>query len=176
MGTTVQNASNRENRHDAEVIASRAFADVFRAYSECNDAVQEVIRDMVEIVNGTESTAEEIDAALLTIAEALFPSPQSGSLGEDLDECEETAPQRIRTKLEEADADEAAFAERVNGLLEKKQMTQGDLAAAIGVGQPAVSMMLSRNCRPQRRTIEKIATALGVSESEIWPARKEPQT
>ena len=42
-------------------------------------------------------------------------------------------------------------------------------AAAIGVGQPAISMVLTRNCRPQRRTVEKIAKALDVSAEEVWP-------
>jgi len=152
------------------VIASRAFADVFRAYLECSDAVQEAIRDMVEIVNDPESAAEEVNAALLTIAEALFPCRSNGGLGVDLEECETIAPDDIRAKLEEADSQEAAFAERVSTLLTKKQMTQSDLASAIGVGQPAISMMLSRKCRPQRRTVEKIAGALEVSASDIWPA------
>ena len=173
MSAAVRDVSDRANRSDAEVIASRAFADVFRAYLECSDAVQEVIRDMVEIVNDPEATAEEIDAAVLTIAEALFPSHRNGNLGIDLEECEADAPDDIREKLEEADSHEAAFAQRVSALLTERQMTQSDLASAIGVGQPAISMMLSRNCRPQKRTIEKIAEALKVSASEIWPAYRE---
>lgn len=173
MSATVQNVTERTERRDAQVIASRAFADVFHGYMECSDAVQGAIRDMVEIINDPKSTSEEIDAALLTIAEALFPSHQNGSLGVDLEECETDAPDDIRAKLEEADSHEATFAERVSALLTERQMTQHDLAAAVGVGQSAVAMMLSRNCRPQRRTIEKIAEALKVSASEIWPAYRE---
>ncbi len=48
-------------------------------------------------------------------------------------------------------------------------MSQVELAAAIGVGQPAISMMLSRNCRPQRRTVECIARALEVTPNDLWP-------
>jgi hypothetical protein len=29
-------------------------------------------------------------------------------------------------------------------------------------------MMLARTCRPQRRTVDKIAAALGVSAGELW--------
>jgi transcriptional regulator with XRE-family HTH domain len=47
-------------------------------------------------------------------------------------------------------------------------MTQEQLAAAIGVGQPAISMMLNRNCRPQARTVKKLADALGVEIEELW--------
>ena len=68
--------------------------------------------------------------------------------------------------------EEATFAERLAALLEAKDMTQERLAEAIGVGQPAVSMMLNRNCRPQRRTVEKIAKALKVSPEDVWPGFK----
>jgi len=83
MSATVQRERSRVDSRDAELIASEAFARVFRAYIECSDAAQEAIRDMVEIVNDPETTTDERDAALLTIAEALFPSP-----GADLEECE----------------------------------------------------------------------------------------
>jgi len=47
------------------------------------------------------------------------------------------------------------------------------LAEKIGVGQPAISMMLQRQCRPQKRTVMRIAEALGVSAEELWPNTKE---
>ena len=48
------------------------------------------------------------------------------------------------------------------------RQAQIDLANASGVGQPAISMMLSRNCRPQKRTVIRIAAALGISPGELW--------
>ena len=48
-------------------------------------------------------------------------------------------------------------------------MTQEQLAAKIGVGQPAISNMLNRQCRPQRRTVKRLATALDVSPEDLWP-------
>lgn len=48
-------------------------------------------------------------------------------------------------------------------------MTQDQLAEKIGVGQPAISMMLKRQCRPQKRTVQRLAEALGVAAEELWP-------
>lgn len=67
----------------------------------------------------------------------------------------------------------ANFGQRVTLLLEARGMTQGDLAAEIGIGQPAVSMIISRGCQPQKKTVEKIAKALKVSCEELWPGIKD---
>lgn len=168
MSATIQRERGRVDTRDAELIASEAFARVFRAYIECSEAAQEAIRDMVEIVNDPEATADERDAALLTIAEALFPSP-----GADLEECETRASDDVRTELDAADSQEATFADRLGSLLKERNMTQSELGDRIGVGQSAISMMLSRNCRPQRGTVKKIADALEVQPSDLWPAYEE---
>jgi transcriptional regulator with XRE-family HTH domain len=81
---------------------------------------------------------------------------------EDLNEEERNASRRMADE-------EAAFAERLLTVMAEKSMSQVQLAAAVGVGQPAISMMLSRNCRPQRRTVEKLARALEVSPETLWP-------
>ena len=158
---------------DIDLMTSQFFAQLFHAYLECSDEVQAVIREMVEVVNDPDSTKEESDAALLTIAEALFPSHHNGTLGIDLDECEAGASPRIKELLREMDQQEAVFAERVNAALDATNMTQSDLASAIGVGQPAISMLLSRRCRPQRRTVEKIARVLDIRPSDLWPDSKD---
>jgi transcriptional regulator with XRE-family HTH domain len=53
--------------------------------------------------------------------------------------------------------------------MEERGVTQTELAERIGVGQPAISNMLCRQCRPQKRTVEKIAAALEVAPEELWP-------
>jgi transcriptional regulator with XRE-family HTH domain len=53
--------------------------------------------------------------------------------------------------------------------MESNGLTQAELAAKVGVGQPAISMMLNRSCRPQKKTVRRIATALGVTVEELWP-------
>lgn len=159
-------------KSDGNRIASQVFAQTLQAYLECSDDVQAVIRDMAVVYNAPDATEEEREAALSTIAEALFPSHHNGTLGACLEDCEADAPLNIKVVLKEMDREEATFGQRVNALLELRGMTQAELAAAIGVKQPAVAMMLSRACRPQRRTVEKIAEALRVSPEEIWPGIK----
>jgi transcriptional regulator with XRE-family HTH domain len=48
-------------------------------------------------------------------------------------------------------------------------ITQEEVAERIGVGQPAISKMLNRNRRPQKKTIMKLATALNVSPMVLGP-------
>ncbi len=110
-----------------------------------------------------------------TIAEALFPCRINGAPGIDLEEEAERLSSHDGTKqvLQTMDQEEAVFADRVAALMKAKGLTQAELAAAIEVGQPAVAMMLARKSRPQRRTVERIAKALGVTPEEIWPTPKE---
>jgi predicted XRE-type DNA-binding protein len=146
------------------------FATCLCAFRECSDAIQDVVVEMASIANDPEATPEEREGAVATIAEALFPSGDSGSLGVDLETAESLERHGPgKAVLDELDDEESTFAERLAALLKKEQMTQVQLAEMIGVGQPAVSMMLSRSCRPQRRTVEKIAGALGVAAEELWP-------
>jgi transcriptional regulator with XRE-family HTH domain len=53
--------------------------------------------------------------------------------------------------------------------MKKHGMTQAELAEKTDVNQPAIANMLSRECRPQRRTIAKLAAAFGVEPEELWP-------
>jgi DNA-binding phage protein len=152
---------------DASLLASQQFAQVFQAYLECSDEIQAAINDMVEIANDPESTEDDQFAALSTIADALFPESKNGILGDDLIFPDDDP--EITKLLDRLDKKEAAFAERVTELLKAKNITQTDLAATVGIGQPAISMMLSRESRPQHRTVVKIAKALQVDPEELWP-------
>jgi lambda repressor-like predicted transcriptional regulator len=164
------------NKLDGNIMVSRQFAELLCAYRECSTEVQKIIESMAEIVNDSDATEDERDAAVATIAEALFPCRANGAPGVDLEE----ESKRILSQggaakqvLQEMDEEENAFAERVTSLMKGKGWTQADLAAAIEVGQPAISMLLTRNSRPQRRTVERIARALGVAPEEIWPTYKD---
>jgi lambda repressor-like predicted transcriptional regulator len=53
--------------------------------------------------------------------------------------------------------------------MQKCGVTQVQLAETIGVGQSAIAMMLQRECRPQRRTVARMAEALGVTPETLWP-------
>lgn len=159
-------------QNDGNVIASRLFADVFQAYLECSNEIQAAIREMVDIVHSDDATEDEREAAVITIAESLFPSKCNGTLGMDLEECPKNASVEAKEILKHLNRERATFSERLATLLDAKGMTQEELATAIGVRQPAISMMLARNCRPQRRTVEKIAKALKVSAEDVWPGFK----
>jgi transcriptional regulator with XRE-family HTH domain len=67
------------------------------------------------------------------------------------------------------DAEESFFAHRLRELMEAKGLTQAELADKVGIGQPAISMMLNRACRPQRKTVLRFAQALQVPTEELWP-------
>jgi lambda repressor-like predicted transcriptional regulator len=149
---------------------SQLFATCLCAFRECSDEIQAIIVEMAAIANDPGATPEEREAAVATIAEALFPAGDGGALGVDLEASEShDAEGPEKSILDELDAEEATFSERLAALLREKQVTQVQLAESIGVGQPAISMMLARRCRPQRRTIKKIAGALGVAPDELWP-------
>jgi lambda repressor-like predicted transcriptional regulator len=157
-------------RAEMNTQVSQLFATCLCAFRECSDEIQAMIVEMASIANDPEATPEEREAAVATIAEALFPDGDGGTLGVDLEESESLDAQGPeKAALDALDAEETAFSERLAALLRDKQMTQVQLAESIGVGQPAISMMLSRKCRPQRRTVEKIAGALGVAPEELWP-------
>ncbi|HEY7154190.1 MAG TPA: helix-turn-helix transcriptional regulator [Gemmataceae bacterium] len=175
MGTAVQEfEKGGRNKLDGNLMVSQQFAQCLCAFRECSAEVQEVILDMARIVNDPDAIEDEREAAVATIAEALFPCRVNGAPGTDLEDAEHIASQSEAGNrlLKEMDQEEITFAERVTALLKAKGWTQGDLAAEIEVGQSAVSMMLARKCRPQRRTVEKIAKALGVLTADIWPERK----
>jgi lambda repressor-like predicted transcriptional regulator len=156
---------------------SQLFATCLCAFRECSDEIQAMIMEMASIADDPEATPEEREAAVATIAEALFPAGDDGPLGVDLEASESLdAEGPEKAVLNALDAEETAFSERLAAMLGQKQVTQVQLAESIGVGQPAISMMLSRNCRPQRRTVEKIAGALGVTPEELWPGFPRSET
>ena len=99
---------------------------------------------------------------------------REGIPGLDLEEAEKIAPAvdpSAGPLLTEMDRQEATFAERLRAAMAEKGLTRAELAAKVGIGQPAISMMLKRACRPQRKTVEKIATVLDLKAEELWPSK-----
>src|SRR5262249_49393951 len=123
-------------------------------------------------INDSETDSDDRDAALATLAEALFPISHNGELGIEIGALRAEADKfpSVKAAFDAADAQQATFATRLDAIMKSKEIGQSDLAKMIGVQQPAISMMLSRDCRPQRRTIEKIAGALGVKPEDLWPS------
>lgn len=147
-----------------------------RAYGQCSAEVQAVVRDMLDILTSNDAEVDETEMATATLLEALFPTSHLGDPGADLEELSNESTgcsNSCASTAKELEGEEAVFADRVLSLMKSTGRTQEDLARAVGVGQPAISMMLARKARPQKRTVRRIAQALGVSPTELWPGIQE---
>jgi len=144
--------------------ALRVFANLLCVYLGREREDQEGIASMASIVVDPEADADEVQAALDTLRESLHSTPMAIDLDSEADFSveEQEASRRM-------DSEEATFADRLRAVMTEKGVSQVQLAEAVGVGQPAISMMLARECRPQRRTVEKLALALEVASEELWP-------
>ena len=166
--------TTRANRSpDIGPVATRVFAQFFRAYLECDEEVQAIVRRQATIATDPEIDEEDRASALATVLEALFPddSPYDGRLGLDLADWERFAAGDDRAAIDEMDRQEATFAARLHAAMTARGMTQAQLASALGVGQPAISNLLNRESRPQSRTVARLAEALGMPPEDLWPAR-----
>jgi len=110
----------------------------------------------------------------MTIADALFLNPceEDGQYGQDLVASEPYAAARstpLAREVQKMNAQEEAFALRLRELMDAKQISQRDLAERVGCSQPAISQMLRRMCRPQKRTILRLAEAFDVHPRDLWP-------
>ena len=144
---------------------TRQFAQIMGAFKECDDDIQTVVLEMVDIVNDEGATGDEKDAATNTIVEALFPS-----LMQDMAQQERNARRGDAEEVLTAMAEEEShFADRVNALMAEHGLNQTELAEKVGVGQSAIANMLSRKSRPQRKTVCRFAEAFGVDPSELMP-------
>ena len=143
-----------------------------RAYLESSNEVQQVVGRMLQVLDDPSSSEEQRNMAISTIADALFRNPHKGEYGMDLAASEGEAAvvePRLQAIVKRMDEEEDSFALRLRKLMDDQCITQAELAKRIGVGQPAISNMLNRNCRPQKKTIMKLATALNVSPTDLWP-------
>lgn len=168
MNTSELNAAQPEN-----VQIENVQIRLLQAYIESSDVIQRAVRTMFEILKSSETDEQEKAMAMHTIADCLFPNFHKGLLDMDYDESEREAAEvdgEFASIVAELDAEEGDFAERLRHVMEAKNLTQRELAAAIGVGQPAISNMLQRKCRPQRQTVLRLAKALDISPGELWPA------
>jgi transcriptional regulator with XRE-family HTH domain len=140
---------------------------------ECSDEVQHVVVSMLEVLKNPAANRNERQRALMTLADALHLNPdEDGEYGLDLIASEIGAAERhpaLAREVEKMNSQEAAFAARLKELMESKRVSQKELADRVGCSQPAISQMLNRNCRPQKKTILKLAEALNVQAHDLWP-------
>ena len=167
---TMTRATSPDPLHTA---ALRAATPIVLALAECDEELRAEALELFKQLNGGELDAEECYATTALLAEILFPNADPKGLpGLDLVEAEEIAPSvspEAKGVLARMDEEEAVFAQQVQKLMAAKGLTQAELASKVGLGQPAISMMLNRTCRPQRKTVERFAQALEVPPEELWP-------
>jgi len=151
-----------------DIITNEAaqFAKFLCAFRECDPEMQNVILEMAEIIADPETDEEDREHATDALMEALAPGIARDTIEAFDKAMRSEAAVRAHRDL---DREEAGFADRVRSLMEEAGLTQEDLAQRTGVGQPAISNILNRQCRPQRRTVARFAEALGVPPEELWP-------
>lgn len=125
------------------------------AIAQSSDATQQTVLRMLDVVKDPATSPDERHQALRTIDDALFPNSATST-------SDSPADSPIATQ-------EAIFATRLREVMQAKRISQQELAERIGVSQPAISQMLNRSCRPQKKTILKLAEALSVPASDLWP-------
>jgi lambda repressor-like predicted transcriptional regulator len=156
-----------------QVSALQASAPIVLALAECDEELRaEAIELFKQLASGELDEGQRF-ATVALLTEILFPNADpKGAPGLDLVEAEAVASSidpEAKDVLARMDEEESFFADRLHVLMETKGLTQAELAAKVGIGQPAISMMLNRACRPQRKTVLRFAEALGVPPEELWP-------
>jgi transcriptional regulator with XRE-family HTH domain len=126
--------------------------------AECGDAVQQVVTKLIGVIKNPDTTPAERQRTLSKIADALFINP---------DETDKVP--RLACEVEKMNTHQATFAQRLRELMEAKRISQQELADRAHCTQPAISQMLNRACRPQKKTILKLAEVLNVQARDLWP-------
>lgn len=172
-------ATNLANPNDVPVDALRSLTtlsaeqrEFAKAYLECSDDLRAVVHSMFAVLDNKDATDEEQFRALTTIADALYLNPHKGKYGMDLADSENKAAEvnpQLAREVQRMDQQEQTFAQRLRELLDRKRVSQTELAKRTGCSQSAISHMLNRNSRPQKKTILKLAEALQVEPVELWP-------
>ena len=156
-----------------EVAALNSAAPIILALEECSTELREEAFILFGNLASGELDASEQLRTVALLTEILFPNADDVGLpGLDLVEAERIAPSQnpeAEGILSEMNQEEETFAIRLQSIMSERGWTQAQLAEKVGLGQPAISMMLQRNCRPQKKTIQRFADALQVKPVELWP-------
>jgi DNA-binding XRE family transcriptional regulator len=144
------------------------ITEVLQAFFQLDTKQQQEVQKQIQRVSDSQISSAERDLAEKTLAAMLRTTAGKHGAGRVLNRDERFGPahHELRARMEQV---EEAFATTLARLMAERQLTQAQLAERIGVGQSAISMLLKRRCRPQRRTIGKLAEALGVPVEELWP-------
>ena len=156
-----------------DVEQYQTAAKIILALQECDPKLKAAAVKLFRNLLSGELDDYQKHATCMLLAEILFPNAdEDGRIGLDLEDAEQIARETAagaKEALDQLDQDEATFAQRVQELMDAQGLTQAELAKRVGIGQPAVSLMLKRQSRPQYSTVERFAEALGVEPKDLWP-------
>jgi lambda repressor-like predicted transcriptional regulator len=168
---TMQASSRQERAPGSDANGVPPAVQILPAYLEKSPSVQAVIRDLLNIARNDRLPPEERKWAEAAVHDALFryQACEPDKLGALASREERHQLSGLAEEHQRMEEEERAFAANLARLLGQRNLSQAELARRVGVGPSAISMMLSRRCRPQQRTVEKIARALEVDVGELWP-------
>ena len=156
--------------HSLTVEEQNAF---HRALLECSNEIKKDALALVAIINDPNSNPGDRGRSMHTLLDQLrILRDDEGRYGMDLVSSESGAAERypaLQREVDKMDSQESEFAERLRALMNDRHISQRQLADQLGCSQPAISQMLNRKCRPQRRTLEKLAGVFEVDMRELWP-------
>src|SRR5262249_20622251 len=154
--------------HPSHSNHAAKLSDALQAFFQLDARAQQEIQEQVKRLGDPQTSPAERDCVEKMLAARLQSAPDRYHAGRVVSREERfsSAQRELRAHMEQV---EAAFAATLARLMAERQLTQAQLAERIGVGQSAISMLLKRRCRPQRRTLGKLAEALGVPVEELWP-------
>jgi len=160
-------------RESVDIAQYQEAGKIVLALQECDPKLKAAAVKLFRNLLSGELDDYQKHATCALLAEILFPNAdEGGRIGLDMEDAEQIARKTVpeaKAVLDQLDHDEATFAQRVQELMEAKGLTQAELAKLVGIGQPAVSLMLKRQSRPQFSTVTRFAQALGVAPNDLWP-------
>ncbi len=149
------------------VPTTSIMAQTICALLECSPRIQEIVAELAKTISDPSSDDDERAFAGEAIIQALFPGKSHDNL---VAYRSALATRDALNEQEYVREESLTFARLVRRFMEERNVTQETLADAAGITQPAVSNLLNRNCRPQRRTIVRFAKALQVRPVDLWPS------
>jgi len=155
---------------EALVAACRSFVEIHKALAKADADTRAVVDELVAAIDSEAMDVTELESVFAAIAQVMIPYLEDSLEPATQANPWDTLSDEEKRVAQEMDMEEETFARRLAAEMEVKGVTQTELALRVGVRQSAISMMLSRSCRPQRRTVEKIAQALNVEIGSLWPA------
>jgi DNA-binding XRE family transcriptional regulator len=151
-----------------DLEACQGFATLLPRYLGCSKQMQSLVADLVEAFRDSGIGDEERERVLRALWVTLWQGEATASGGQKPGVSHPIMPDESLSR-KQLEQEEQALVANLQRLMEERRLTQAQLAERAGLSEPAISMLLARKYRPQRRTMRLLAQVLGVSEKELAP-------